>query len=103
MNTDDTLAALVPRRHQEVIWDRDVDGAMLLCHTERVEFFKLNDTGALIWELCDGRTIEEIIAEMFARYPMADSNTIVGMVRDYIPLLEKDGLLEVSNSRTLKA
>jgi hypothetical protein len=96
---DGPPATFILRRNDEVIWDRDVDGAMLLCHTGRAEFFKLNDTGALIWELCDGRTIENTIAEMSARYPMADSEMIASMVRGYIPLLQEAGLLQDSNSR----
>jgi hypothetical protein len=64
-----------------------------------VEFFKVNQTGAVIWELCDGRTLGELIEAVCARYPTADGERIATLVRDYIPILEKEGLLDITNSR----
>jgi hypothetical protein len=86
----------VLRRNDAVIWDR-VDGATLLCHTGRVEFFKINDTGALIWGLCDGRTAEEIIQALCRQYPNANGDVITGLVLDYLSALKKEELLAAPN------
>jgi hypothetical protein len=86
----------VLRRNDAVIWDR-VDGATLLCHTGRVEFFKLNDTGALIWGLCDGRTAGEIVEALCRHYPDANRELIQGFVLDYLSALDKEGLLAAPN------
>lgn len=96
MSNHQTNVAPTLRRSDEVIWDR-VDGATVLCHTGTVEFFKLNDTGAFIWSLCDGGTQEEVIAAVCKQYPMADQERITVLVQDYVSALTSGGLLVTSN------
>jgi hypothetical protein len=84
------------RHHDAVISDR-VDGVPMLCHTETAEFFKLNDTGALIWDLSDGRRLPEIIETVCARYPGADETRIADLVQGYVLVLEQLGLLRPSD------
>jgi hypothetical protein len=83
----------VIRRNNAVIWDV-VHGVTTLCHTEKAEFFTLNHTGAAIWDICEGRTLDEIIVEIRARYPNADETKVTTLVPDYVDLLEKEGLIE---------
>ena len=80
-------------RNTAVIWDV-VNGATTLCHTEKAEFFTVNHTRAAIWDVCEGRTVDQIVAEIRARYPEADETRAATLVRDYIDLLEKEGLVE---------
>ena len=84
------------RHHDAVISDR-VDGIPMLCHTETAEFFQLNDTGGLIWDLSDGRTVPEIVEALCARYPGADGTRIAGLVQDYVLVLENQGLLRAAD------
>jgi Coenzyme PQQ synthesis protein D (PqqD) len=83
----------VIHRSKSVIWDV-VNGATTLCHTEKAEFFTVNHTGAAIWDACEGRTVDQIVAEIRARYPKADEAEATTLVRGYIDLLEKEGLVE---------
>ena len=93
MTISKSKAAELLRRNNQVIWDC-VEGTTLLCNTGTVEFFKLNDTGAMIWELCERRTVEEVIETVHAQCPIADRTLIAALVRDYIHVLQKEGLLE---------
>lgn len=102
MRVDKIEGETVLQRNEEVIWDR-IDGATVLCHTGTVEFYRLNNTGAAIWDLCDGRTMEEVIAALCAQYPSAEGERMAALVRDYTPLLAKEGLLEISHANTSKA
>lgn len=83
----------VIHRNDAVVWDV-VNGMTTLCHTGTAEFFTLNQTGALIWELCEGRTVDELIAEIGSRYPAADGKSIGAPIRDYLVQLEKEGLVD---------
>lgn len=93
MSADENLKEPLLRRNEQVIWDV-IDGTTALCHTEKVEFFRMNDTGAVIWELCNDCTMEELIEAVCVRYPTADRERLASLVRDYIPVLEKEGLIE---------
>jgi len=95
MSGGDTNLAHPLRRSDEVIWDR-VDGTTLLCHTGAVEFFRLNDTGALIWDLCDGLTMNEIVAAIGTQYPMADRERLAVLVHGYLSTLKREGLIFMS-------
>jgi hypothetical protein len=92
------MAKTVLHRNDAVIWDV-VNGSTTLCHTDRAEFFTVNHTGAAIWELCEGRTVDELIAEIGSRYPEADGKSISTLVEDYLGHLEKEGLLERKGRR----
>jgi hypothetical protein len=95
MTTTNAGGERLLRHHEAVISDR-VDGIPMLCHTETAEFFRLNDTGALIWELSDGRTVREIVEALCTRYAGADGTRIAGLVQDYVRVLESQGLLRVA-------
>ena len=49
-----------------------LDDEILLFHPSSRMIFRSNSTGALIWQLCDGkRTVGEIIKVLSASYPEA--------------------------------
>ena len=53
----------------------EIDGEMLLYSAESTETIYLNNTGSIIWELCDGvRTIQEIIDLLKESYPDHSTN-----------------------------
>jgi len=95
MSGNETNVACALRRSDEVIWDR-VDGTTVLCHTGTVEFFRLNETGAFIWDLCDGLTMEDIITAVCTQYPTADRERIAVLVYDYVSTLNSEGLILTS-------
>jgi len=82
-------------RNQDVIWDR-VDGLLVLCHTGTGEFFRLNETGAFIWELCEQQTLEEIIKDIQRKYPAESFAHISAAVNEYILALRVQDLLRKS-------
>lgn len=48
----------------------DLDGEIVLLHPARNVIIYSNQTGALIWQLCDGhRSVDEIIGILSAAYP----------------------------------
>lgn len=52
-----------------------MDGEIVLLHPSRSIIIHGNQTGALIWQLCDGaRTVEEIVELLGAAYPEAREN-----------------------------
>ena len=84
---------IIPR--DEVISDV-VDGVMTLCHTGSVEYFRLNETGALIWSACLERASTDVIVErLAAEYPDTSVDTLRGEVSEFLSSLVEAGLIEV--------
>jgi hypothetical protein len=79
------------RHNPEVIWDR-VDGEMTLCDTRSGEFYRLNPTGAFIWEACDASQ-EEIVKRLSAAYPDQSRGVLERDVSAMIRSLEAEGLV----------
>lgn len=89
----DERARAAVQRSPAVIWDR-VDGAVTLCNPETAELFRLNETGGVIWELCDGRTVGEILTAVAARYPSVRRERLEGTVHEYLAMLSGEGLIQ---------
>ena len=69
-----------------------IDGEITVYHPTLTTAVYLNETGALIWELCDGtRTIAEIIGLLSEQYPES-SEQIETDVRDLIAQLIEQGI-----------
>ncbi len=67
---------------------------MVLLHPARNIIIYCNQTGALIWRLCDGtRTVDEITEILSAAYPEA-RDTIATDVPETIQLLATRGALQ---------
>ena len=70
------------------------DGEIVLLHPARNIIIHSNQTGALIWKLCDGkRTADEITEILSAVYPEA-RDSIVSDVPETIQLLATRGALQ---------
>ena len=70
------------------------DGEIVLLHPARNIIIHSNQTGALIWKLCDGkRTADEITEILSAIYPEA-RDSIVSDVPETIQLLTSRGALQ---------
>jgi hypothetical protein len=82
------------RHNPQVIWDV-VDGVMVLCHTASNAFFELNQTGALVWRLCDGSAVEAVVERLRAAYPYEDRDQVALDIQTIILALEEARLVEV--------
>lgn len=80
----------------EVIWD-EVDGVLRLCHTGRVEYFDLDETGAAIWKECAEQTsVDNIVLELKKNYPDEDTAELSSEVELFVQSLEDANLLIVA-------
>ncbi len=82
------------RRNGQVFWDV-VDGVMVLCDTDSTEFFHLNPTGALVWEACNGLSLDDVVGRLQAAYPNEDRERLTKDVAEMIRSLEKAGLVAI--------
>ena len=74
---------------------QELDGEFVLLHPTRNAIIHINQTGALVWGLCDNfRTIDEIIEVLSAAYPEARDQIVVD-VPQTIQAMVKQGALEV--------
>ena len=70
-----------------------MDGEVVLLHPTLSTIIYLNQTGALIWQLCDGsRSVDEIISLLGAAYP-AERRQITQDVPSIIDELLSQGVL----------
>jgi hypothetical protein len=71
----------------------EIDGELLLFHPATQIIMHTNQTGALVWNLCDGqRTVAEIIAVLCAAYTEAADN-ITADVPDILTQLAQQGAI----------
>ena len=73
---------------------QSLDGEIVLLHPARNTIIHLNQTGALVWQLCDcSRSVDEIIELLSAAYPEA-LEAIAVDVPEIIQALVRQGALE---------
>lgn len=57
---------------------QSIDSEIVLLHPERNTIIYINQTGALVWQLCNGvRTVDKIIELLSAAYPEARNQIAV--------------------------
>lgn len=67
-----------------------IDNEIVVYHPILTTSFYLNETGALIWRLCDGRRgVAEIIALLAAQYPESREQIAVDVVAVVELLVER--------------
>jgi len=72
-----------------------LDGEVVLFHPTRSTIIHINQTGALVWGLCDrSRTVDEIVELLSAAYPESREQ-IAKNVPQTIQSLVRQGALEV--------
>ena len=85
------------RRNIDVIWDV-VDGTTVLCETNSVRFFHLNATAALVWDACEGGTVDTITRTVSAAYPNEDYQRLAADVHACLEAFQRAGLLQACDS-----
>ena len=87
------------KHNPQVIWDM-VDGVMVLYKVDSAELFELNDTGGVMWRVCDEDTLEEAVRRVHQIYPDQDLREIDATVRNFFQSLEAVGLISVQDEQT---
>lgn len=71
-----------------------LDDEILLYHPARTTIFHLNQTAALIWQLCDGRRAEsEIVALLIGAYPH-NSDDIARETSETLQHFQQQGIID---------
>lgn len=72
----------------------EIDNELLLYHPARTRAVYLNQTAALVWQLCDNeRSVGEIVSLLEEHYP--DSENIKNDVESTLQQLEDNGAIEL--------
>jgi hypothetical protein len=83
----------VPIPNPAAVQEEGTDGWTLLVNPDTAGAMAVNQTGALIWKLVDGRrTTEEISAAVRERFPAAP-DTVVEDVRALLTKLAEEGFI----------
>jgi hypothetical protein len=85
---------VLPQPHPAVV-AQEVDGRLVLLHTERESYFGLNGVGARIWGLLPPRNLylSDLCRSLEAEYPEVGSDRIRGDVEELIDQLLREDLL----------
>ncbi len=71
---------------------REEDGGAFLFNSNNCSLKGINDTGKLIWGLCDGtRTREEICSDLAKQFLLEDTEQLEKDVREFIEELNNIG------------
>lgn len=74
---------------------QELDGEFVLLHPTRNTIIHINQSGALVWQLCDNkRSVNEIIEILSAAYPEAKRAIAIDVPKT-IQKLVQQGALEV--------
>ncbi len=83
----------LPIPNPAAVTEHGADGWTLLVNPDTAGAMALNQTGALVWKLVNGRrTTEEIIAAVRKRFPDAPG-TVVEDVRSLLTKLAEEGFI----------
>lgn len=76
----------------------EIDDELLLYHPAKTKAVYLNETAALVWQLCDSkRSVAEIVSLLKENYP--DSDTIQGDVEQTLQQLADNGAVELADKQ----
>ncbi len=93
-NSDVTETELVPIRKDDYRLEQ-LDDELLLYHPSEEKIVYLNQTGSLIWGLCDGNhNIEQIISLLSEAFPDA-AKAIPSDVKTTLKAFKEAGCIEV--------
>ena len=91
---------MLPLANPAVIFQKLDDGAVLFAPETEI-YFGLNEVGVAVWELLPPRvgTIEDLCAQIAARYPDAPVETIRADVEELLAQLVTEGLARHAEPR----
>ena len=91
------IASTAIPRHAERIAARVVDGRALVVVLDDQHLHTLNEVGTRVWQLCDGRSVQEI-ATTVAREFEVEADAALGDVRRFVSELCQRGALALEAS-----
>lgn len=92
MNTD-----AIPRANTEFSLE-EIDDELLLYHPAKTKAVYLNETAALVWQLCNNeRSVAEIVSLLEENYP--ESDTIRADVEQTLQQLADNGAVELNDGQ----
>jgi hypothetical protein len=72
---------------------QEVEGELLILDLGSSEYYSLNDVGTAMWALmAEGRTLEEVAAEVCSRYEVADEQVRIDL-SSLVAALREKGLI----------
>ncbi len=83
-------------KNEAVISRKEDNGEAFLFNTHNGQFKRLNNTGAIIWENCDGLSYKNIVDILKKKYPDMDDSRIESDVDMFINELNKRGLISIT-------
>lgn len=86
---------MIIRKKASVISRVEESGEAFLFNTLNGQFKRLNKTGALIWENCDEKTIDEIVETLTTKFPNTCKSQIEGDVENFLNDLNNRNLIEL--------
>lgn len=87
----------VPRANTEFNLEQ-IDDELLLYHPAKTKAVYLNETAALVWQLCDSnRSVGEIVSLLEENYP--ESDTIRTDVEQTLQQLADNGAVELDDAQ----
>ena len=85
-------------RRQDGVLAQEAHGQTVLLRLDDGGYYALDEVGAMIWELCDGRrAVREIVARLCAEFD-APEMTVRADVLEFIGDLQRERLLVVDGS-----
>jgi coenzyme PQQ biosynthesis protein PqqD len=85
-------------RREDGVLAQEAQGQTVLLRLHDGGYYALDEVGAIIWELCDGRrAVSEIVAALCAEFD-APEDTVRGDVLEFIADLRRERLLVLDGS-----
>ena len=81
-------------RSLDVFWG-PVDGEIIVCDGVSGKFFRLNDTAALLWDVCEGTSPDSLVAHLAATFPGHDVGLLRADTMRFVESMRSRGLLKI--------
>jgi hypothetical protein len=92
---------MILSKNPDLFWDR-IDNDVVACCSSTGEFFRFNKIGHLIWDMCDGCTLEALIARISSLFPDNDPCLLDTETRKLVGSLLEFKLLVASTAEDLE-
>ena len=86
-------------RSHDVFWG-PVDGKVIICDGLCGKFFRLNDTAALLWDVCDGASPDSLVVHLAANFPGQDVDALRVDTMRFVKSMRSKGLLKIEEGST---
>lgn len=86
-----------PRQRGKQVLTQQVSGTLILLHLDNGEYYKLDEVGSRVWELCDGtRTVADAVSVICEEYE-ASAETVEADVLALVRELADEKMVDEGN------